>query len=98
MGMGEGGHRPPDGVPPDGVIGAILHAADAAGLGVTVARIEGEKLTQLWVSDAACTIMGRRREEVLGGSSYGAVAPDEIPRLKEMRQRRLRGEATDPRF
>src|SRR5262245_32059578 len=93
MGMGEGAPRPPE-----GVIGAILHAADAAGLGLTVAKIDGETLTHLWVNDSACAIMGRSREAVLGGSSYLAVAPEEMPRLQEMRLRRLRGEPTDSRF
>jgi PAS domain S-box-containing protein len=77
---------------------AILFAADAAGLGVAVSTVDGDSVENVWISDAACAILGRSRDELLHQSAFLAIAEDEIPRLQEQRARRFRGELADPRF
>ncbi|MGZ3417494.1 MAG: hybrid sensor histidine kinase/response regulator [Polyangiales bacterium] len=93
MGQGDGGHTPPD-----GVIGAILRAADAAGLGVCVSTTDGDTVENVWVSDAACTIHGRPREELLRRSVLENVPPDALPRVREQSLRRQRGDDSPTRF
>jgi PAS domain S-box-containing protein len=83
------------------VLGAILTASDGAGLGVMVtSRPHGESdaVAIVWVSDAACTILGRSREELMRGSPLLSIAEEEIPHLRERLARRSAGETIEPRF
>ncbi|MGZ5967950.1 MAG: PAS domain S-box protein, partial [Polyangiales bacterium] len=59
---------------------------------------DGDTVENVWVSDAACTIHGRPREELLRRSVLENVPPDALPRVREQSLRRQRGDDSPTRF
>jgi PAS domain S-box-containing protein len=52
-----------------------VDAAQAAGIGVVVTRLEGAQMRHLYVSDTAARIFGRTSEEMLAMAPTGQLAP-----------------------
>ncbi len=86
------------GAPPEGVSDAVLDAALAAGIGITVSEMHDGGARHIWVSPRAAEILGRPIEELLAGSAFDSVAPEERERLHDQRARRARGEPVPPTF
>jgi PAS domain S-box-containing protein len=61
---------------------AIAAAADKASIGVAVTTHQPE-LRNVWVNDAATTLLGYSREELLGGMNpWDMIAPEDLERLR----------------
>jgi PAS domain S-box-containing protein len=71
---------PPD-VDPDVVGKAMLQAAQAAGVGVTIALLEQGGVRNIYVSTAAADILGWPVEELLSGDALKRIAPDEAAQM-----------------
>jgi len=83
---------------PEGIGDAVLAAARAAGIGISVSVIRDDAIRNIWVSERALEIIGRPLDEVLRHNSLDFVAPDEHDRLNAQRERRRRGEPVPPYF
>jgi PAS domain S-box-containing protein len=82
------------GAPPEGLSDAVLEAARAAGIGISVSVVREDGVENLWISPRAAEILGRTQQELLARSAFDFIAPEERARLQEQRERRSRGEAT----
>jgi PAS domain S-box-containing protein len=71
---------------------AVLEAARVAGLGVTVSFDDGAALRHIYVNDPAADILGCAVDELIGGFTALAFAPDERERMLELAARWRRGE------
>jgi len=91
-------HDPDVPIPPEGIGDAVLAAARAAGMGITIASVEHESAKTIWVSERAAEIFGRPARDIVGRSSFEFIAPEERERLHAQRQARLRGEAIPTMF
>jgi PAS domain S-box-containing protein len=84
--------------PPEGLSDAIFEAARAAGLGITVSIVDASGARNIWVNECLIEIFARDEEELLARSAFDFIAPEEVPRLQEQRERRARGDSISPLF
>jgi PAS domain S-box-containing protein len=63
---------------------AVLTAAEAANLGVSVSILEGQSLRRVYVSDAAARILGYPVEELVRASTLMTFAPEELGRINKI--------------
>src|ERR1700733_14067841 len=72
-------------LPPDvdpGVVGqAMLQAAQAAGVGVTITLLDQGSARNVYVSDAAADILGWPIEELLSGNALNRLAPEDAAQM-----------------
>jgi PAS domain S-box-containing protein len=71
---------------------AVLDAADAAGIGVTVTFIDTLPCRNVFVSETAARIMGTSVDELLAIDPMRLIAPEHRPHASERLDRRMRGE------
>ncbi len=71
---------------------AMLKAANAAHIGVTVSVVENDVPRNIYISEVAAEILGRTVSEVMALDPLAIVAPEEVPRLRDQLGRRERGE------
>jgi PAS domain S-box-containing protein len=87
---------PPRALPPSvdpSVIGqAMLKAAQAAGIGVTITLLEQGSGRNIYVSDAAADILGWPIEELLSGDAFARIAPEDAAQMAARRNRRAAGD------
>jgi PAS domain S-box-containing protein len=74
------------------LVDAIVEALESAHVGFVITIDGGEVPLMLYVNGAAVRILGRSREEVATRSVFEYIAPEDLPRVIEMRERRLRDE------
>jgi PAS domain S-box-containing protein len=67
---------------------AVLEAARAAGLGVTVSFDDGVSARHVYVNDAAAEILGQAAEELLGSATLSMFCPEERSRMAGLMARR----------
>lgn len=77
---------------------AIREAADGAGMGLAITDVSEGAPRNLIVNNALAKILGYEPREMLGREVWSMIAPDELPRLKELGKRRAAGEAIPPTF
>lgn len=77
---------------------AILEAANLAGVAVTVSRVDGENVRNIFVNDAATVIMGRSEHELLERSPLLNVAERERAHMIERLRLRAKGTPLGPSF
>src|SRR5690348_4878851 len=82
----------PRNVEPSILADAILEAAEAAGIGVSVSTVEGTWPLTVYASEAAVRIMGWPREILLERGAFSFVVPEDVPRLRERLARAARGD------
>jgi PAS domain S-box-containing protein len=76
-----------------GVLGrAMLDAAGAARIGVTVSFVDGDRPRNAYVSEAAAQILGWSAEELLQGDALACIAPRHLPFALDRFERRGRGD------
>lgn len=74
---------------------AILDAVSIAKIGVCVTLdVEGIPRS-VHVSDTALNILGRTRDDFMSRTLFEFIAPEELPRLKSIREKRAAGEPVD---
>jgi PAS domain S-box-containing protein len=86
---------PPDLLRADlfGSIGApLLEALDAVGIGLIIMEDDGSRYTTVYTNRQNAQLTGHTPEEMIGGDSFGLVAPEELSKLAERRERARRGE------
>jgi PAS domain S-box-containing protein len=71
---------------------AMLSAANAAHIGVTVSVVEPEGSRNVFVSEVAAEILGFPQAELLARDPMACIAPEDHPRLRERLGARQRGE------
>jgi PAS domain S-box-containing protein len=71
---------------------AMLDAARAAGIGVTITLVESGRPRNVYVSEAAANVLGRSVEELLTSDPMSHIAPEDLPAMRERLARRARGE------
>jgi len=71
---------------------ALTKAADAAGMGVSVMYVTDDGARNAYFNDASVRLLGVTREELAQRPMWSSVAPEELPRLTAMHERRLAGE------
>jgi PAS domain S-box-containing protein len=83
----------------DSLLELLRRAAEQAGFGITITRVDSEPYRSFYVSELARKILGRSAEELnaLGGA-LAAVAPDALGALLERRTRLERGETVEDVF
>ncbi len=59
----------------------MLQAAQAAGVGITIALIEHGSVRNIYVSDAAADILGWPIEDLLSGDALKRIAPEEAAQM-----------------
>ena len=72
---------------------AVLEAAEAAGIGVTVTFIDTVPCRNVFVSEVAARIMGSSVDEMLATDPMLMIAPEHVPRASERLDRRMRGDS-----
>jgi PAS domain S-box-containing protein len=76
-----------------GVLGrTMLEAARAAHIGVTVTVYEDSGPRMVYVNEAAAEIVGWSVEEIVARDPLASVAPDDLPRIRDRLEKRIRGE------
>ena len=75
---------------------ALIQAADSAGIGVSVNVVTGDGARLVYVSEACARILGVMREELVERPVWSFIAPDELPKLREMHGRRLQAGPGEP--
>lgn len=73
---------------------AITQAADQIGVGVTITYADGPQPEPVYVSEGTSRILGWSAAEITQRSAWAFFAPEELPRILEMHERRLRGDPT----
>ena len=71
---------------------AMLDAARAAGIGVTVTRVDTALPRLLYVNEAAAAILGWSVEEIFQGDPLSHISSPDRPRINERLERRTAGE------
>ena len=71
---------------------AVVDAADAAGVAVFVAQLDLPDHPAVYVSQSAAALLGYPPEELTGVGALSFAAADQTERLRELIERRLRGE------
>jgi PAS domain S-box-containing protein len=82
----------PPGVDPRVVGHAMLQAAQAAGVGVTITLLEPGRARNIYVSDAAADILGWPIEDLLSGDAYARIAPEDAGQMAARLNRRVAGD------
>src|SRR5688572_2993324 len=82
--------------PPDGFGDGILEAARVARIGIAITGRDGASVRYLWVNDVALEILGWPEGELLSRSPFDVIAPEELPRMREVLERRDRGGEITP--
>ncbi len=77
---------------------AILEAAEAAGIGVSVSVHEGTAVRNLYLSEAAVEILGWPREVLLERDALSNIDPEHVPAMLDRIERVKRGEPFPPSF
>lgn len=76
-----------------GVMGeAMLQAAQAAGIGITISLLEPAGVRNVYVSDAAAEILGWPVEELLSGDALNRIAPEDAAQMAARLHRHAAGE------
>ncbi len=84
--------------PPEGLGEAVLAAARAAGIGITVSSITESEVRNIWVSARALEIIGRPLRDVLERNAFDFIVPEERARLFEQRDSHVRSGRVRPYF
>jgi len=77
---------------------ALLRSADTAHFGIAISHAAPEGPEILLMNAGATWILGYTPEELEQLPSWNLVAPEELPRMKEMHERRKRGEQLPSSF
>lgn len=75
---------------------AITAAADNAGMCVCISYVESAdpgQVNLLYLNEGTARLIGYSLDEIAQRSVWSFFAPDEVPKLLQMHERRLRGEA-----
>jgi PAS domain S-box-containing protein len=80
------------------VAASVLAAADAAGFAFVLSAESADGPRGLYVSPTVETILGYTAEEMMRVPLMGLLAPDELPRLAALREKRLAGEPVPMSF
>jgi PAS domain S-box-containing protein len=75
------------------VAAGIIEAAELAGIGVTVS-FDDDQFPVTFASEAAGRIFGLSAEALKRQEPHNRLAPEDLPRVAELIQKRLRGEPT----
>jgi two-component system cell cycle sensor histidine kinase/response regulator CckA len=71
---------------------ALRQAAERSGTGLAITDISSEQPRNLFVSADLARMMGYEPHEAMARDPWSMIAPEELPRLKEMATRRAAGE------
>jgi two-component system cell cycle sensor histidine kinase/response regulator CckA len=71
---------------------ALRQAAERSGTGLAITDLSDGVPRNLFVSNDLARMMGYEPHEVMGMDPWSMIAPEELPRLKEMASRRGQGE------
>src|SRR6185437_16941334 len=96
--MGESGRDLPAYVDVGTLGRAILEAAHAARIGVSVALLEPSGPRTINENETAAAIVGWPAEALLEGDPLRFMAPEDLPMLKERERRRLAGEVGEKAY
>jgi PAS domain S-box-containing protein len=77
---------------------ALRQAAERSGTGLAITDISEHEPRNLFVSTDLARMMGYEPHEVVGRSPWSMLAPEEVPRLREMAMRRSGGEKVPGSF
>jgi two-component system, cell cycle sensor histidine kinase and response regulator CckA len=77
---------------------ALRQAAERSGAGLAITDISSEQPRNLFVSADLARMMGYEPHEALLRDPWSMIAPEELPRLKEMATRRAAGEKVPGSF
>jgi two-component system NtrC family sensor kinase len=77
---------------------ALTQAADEAGLGVSVSYLTSDGASLVYVNSGMAKLLGVTVESIGQRPIWSFLAPDEVPHLMELHERRLRGEVLPNRF
>jgi PAS domain S-box-containing protein len=76
---------------------AVTAAADQAGVGVSVTVYEEGRAYSLFVNQALAELLGRTREQLMRGTIYDVLAPEEREHIAGIARQRRAGEASSSR-
>jgi PAS domain S-box-containing protein len=74
----------------------VVRALDNLGVALCVMLDDGKGLRVVYASEAIAGLLGYTSEEIVGYDSFFFVAPDELPRLAELRRSVVGGQRTSP--
>jgi two-component system, cell cycle sensor histidine kinase and response regulator CckA len=77
---------------------ALRQAAERSGAGLAITDISSEQPHNLFVSADLARLMGYEPHEALLRDPWSMIAPEELPRLKEMANKRAAGEKVPSSF
>lgn len=77
---------------------ALCKAAERAGNGLAITDVSSGTPKPLFVSDDLARMLGYEPEEALELDPWRMIAPEELPRLKDMFERSMAGEAVPGNF
>jgi len=77
---------------------ALRQAAERSGTGLAITDISGGEPRSLFVSPDLARMLGYEPAEIMGRDPWSMIAPEELPRLKEMVAQRVDGERTPGSF
>src|ERR1700722_16162252 len=96
--MGEHAGDLPPSVPIDAVAHAVLEAARAARIGVTLTLVEPPAPRCIYINDAGAKTVGVPAQERLKGDALRVVAPEDVRPLRQRLRRRAEGEKGDKSY
>jgi PAS domain S-box-containing protein len=75
----------------DQLFHALIQAADAAGMSVGISYLTAQGAEHLYANDASLKLLGCSRQELVTRPAWSFIAPEELPKLIDMHQRRTSG-------
>jgi PAS domain S-box-containing protein len=76
--------------------GALIAAANAAGIGLSLVRFEGGEPIVVYITDVGVQLLGHPREKILSRSAKAFMAPDQREQRSAQQESRLRGDPQPP--
>src|SRR5262245_4777022 len=80
------------------LLDALSKAADAAGIAVSVAIVTETGARIEFTNEHSAALFGVSREQLVEREVWSFIAPDELPKLRAMHERRLAGDVLPSTF